>query len=323
MLALLTVVSLVQFTPRASAATSAAVQISGLDAHDGMVVKYGSKFYLYGTRYGCGFKWMSPSPWCGFGVWTASTRDGPWTFVRKLFLPSSMDAWAGMTWQQVCGDSGRGCFNPRMVRRTDGVWILSFNAPYDYQRTRANPYYFMGCAGPAGPCGPGAGPYGSLHKPRLWSCYGTGDFSIFVDQGVAYMACTMWDLTLSMERLDYSWTNGVQGQGQQHVAGVTNVESPGLVKVDSRYVLTYSLPNCGFCVAGTGWATSSTPMGSYTVRQPASSQSTCGGQPRTAFYLGDHAYQWIDQWSDSWNQAKAAVVLSRISFTPKLRMPCP
>lgn len=181
----------------------------------------------------------------------------------------------------------------------------------------------MGCAGPAGPCGPGAGPYGSLTKPRLWTCHGNGDFSIFVDGGRAYIVCTMSNQTLSIERLDGWWTNGVQGEGWSHLGGLTEVESPGLVKVDSRYVLTYSLPNCGFCAAGTGWATAPTPTGHYRVRQPAASNSTCGGQPRTSFYLDDYPYQWVDQWYDAANQTDAGIVLTRMRFTPALRMPCP
>ena len=307
----------------------APTRLSGLDAHDGTVVQDGNTLYLYGSRYACGFTWMSKSPWCGFGVWRSTSGiDGPWTFVRLLFSPTGYNSWAKMTWQQLCGDSGRGCFNPRMVKRTrDGVWILSFNAPYDWTRMRANAYYFMGCAGPAGPCGPGV-TNRSMNKPRLWACSGNGDFSIFTDHnGHAFMVCTQPGptMSLSIEALDWNWTNGIQGQGVNNVGGLTHVEGPGVVQVNGKYVLTYATPNCGYCASGMGWALSSTPLGSYTVKGLVRTATTCGGQPRTAFEVESALYEWIDQWlNGARNETRASIALATLSSDLRtLTLTCP
>ena len=146
----------------ATSLTDAAFGITGLDLHDGMMLKSGGTYYLYGTEYGCGFTWQQTNtPWCGFGVST-STDATHWTAPTLLFSPNDTDTWTNTTWTSECGATGAGCFNPRMIQRTgwcadDGVWILWFNAPADYNRTGANAYYVMGCNGPAGPCGAGAG----------------------------------------------------------------------------------------------------------------------------------------------------------------------
>jgi|SRR3954468_3532854 len=303
-------------------------RVTSLDAHDGTMVQDGSTLYLYGTRYGCGFTWLQKSPFCGFGVWKSTTGvTGPWTFQRLLFSPRSFDSWAKMTWQQVCGDSGRGCFNPRMVKRTrDGVWILAFNAPFDWQRTHANAYYFMGCAGPAGPCGPGA-THGSLNKPNLWACTGNGDFSLYTNSGKAYMVCThpQPTMSLSTEALDFNWTNGIKGQGANNIAGLSHVEGPGMVKVLDKYVLTYATPNCGFCATAMGWAISSTPLGPFVKKGLVTPASTCGGQPRTAFGLGLVFYEWVDIWlNGARNETKANVAVATLSTDfSTLKLTCP
>lgn len=304
-------------------------RLTGMDAHDGTIVQDGAVHYLYGTRYGCGFYWMSPSPWCGFGVWKSTSGPrGPWTYQRLLFSPKSYDWWAKMTWQRMCGDSGRGCFNPRMFKRArDGVWILAFNAPYDYQRMRANAYYFMGCAGPGGPCGPGV-THGSLNKPNLWACTGNGDFSLFTDEkGHAFMVCTQPSptLSLSVEALDWNWTNGLKGQGANNIAGLSKVEGPGMVKVGNTYVLTYATPNCGYCATGMGWARSETPLGPYAKKGLVRAGSTCGGQPRTSFKSGAGLYEWIDQWlNGARNETRANIAVATMSSDmTTLELTCP
>jgi hypothetical protein len=289
--------------------------ISGLDAHDGMITQVGETYYLYGTRYGCGFQWGTHgTPWCGFGVWESTDRVN-WTFQRLLFDPDSTNAYDDESWQTTCGSGGAGCFNPRMVQRgSDGVWLLWFNAPADWNRTRANAYYVMGCAGPAGPCGPGAGQFGSLHKPNLSICSDNGDFSIVDFAGSAYIVCTMADQVINMEQLDRWWTNGAD-VGLRKVAGLTAVEAPAIVARGATLYMTFSDPNCGYCSGtGTSYVTSADgPLGTWRDERRISTTS-CGGQPRTIYFTDGQPHEWIDIWYDQPNQTQAAIRLEPIRF---------
>lgn len=314
-------------TSYASATSASAFDITGLDLHDGMMMQFGGTYYLYGTEYACGFTWrQSNTPWCGFGVST-STDKVHWTAPSLLFSPNDIDGWTNTTWTSECGAIGAGCFNPRMFQRSgwgvnDGVWILWFNAPADYNRSRANPYYAMGCNGPAGPCGDSAGaPHGSTHKPSLSICGGDGDFDIVADPGggLPEMLCTNADQTLSEEQLDMWGTNG-DAVGSTDLAGLSNVEAPGAYyDTPSRtWILTYSDPNCGYCNGtGTGYATASNLAGPWTApavtgigNRAASgrrelSATSCGGQPRTISIIDGQPYEGIDLWTGAANEKTA------------------
>lgn len=307
--------------PPAEAESSAPVTLTALDAHDGTITQDPATghLYLYGTRYGCGFRWQSSSKWCGFGVWKSTSGvSGPWVFQRLLFSSSARNPWRGATWQTVCGTSGAGCFNPRMVRRGDGVWILAFNAPDDYAKLHANAYYFMGCAGPAGPCGPGV-KNGSINKPRLWGCATNGDFSLFTNgAGAAFMVCTMpgdWrGMSLTIEQLDRWWTNGVQGFNRKNVAGLLSVESPSVLRSGSTYHLIFGAPNCGYCAASVGAATADSPLGVYTRAADVQSKASSTGQPRSVFMVDGKPWLWVDQWiPGTKTQTGASVLLVPLS----------
>jgi hypothetical protein len=329
--------ALVSAPSAADASPQAGVTISGVDLHDGTIVKSGSTFYLYGTRYACGFQWGTPgTSWCGFGVATASSLSGPWSGITPLFSPTDVSPYAGMTWQQLCGNTGAGCFNPRMITRSgwgpnDGVPILWFNAPADFTRTGANAYYAMGCNSLTGPCGASAGgPYGSTTKPSLWSCWGNGDASIVYDNPrPPVMLCTMPDQTISSERLTVWGTSGVQGTGHAHLAGLTGVESPGSYRdtASGRWVLTVSEPNCGYCTAtGLSYATAAVPEGPYTAPTNTGfdapawgrrmvSASSCGGQPRTVSVIDGQPYQVIDLWVGTRNETAASLRIEPLDYT--------
>ena len=306
---------------------------AGLDLHEGTVVQAGGTYYLYGVRYACGFQWQTPNtPWCGFGVSTSTDKIN-WSAPRLLFDPQSVDTWNGQTWQQVCGGTGAGCFNPRMIQRSgwgadDGAWILWFNAPQDWNATRANAYYAMGCEGPAGPCGAGdGGPRGSTHKPALGAyCTGNGDFQIVVpSSGNPVALCTESDQTLSAARLDDWGTNG-DGTGSRDLAGLTDVESPGAYRdpATGTWILTYSDPNCGYCAGtATSYATATSLLGPWTV--PASRQvsaRSCGGQPRTISTIDGHPYQGIDLWAaGSANQTNAGLHFEPLTYRGSSQLP--
>jgi Glycosyl hydrolases family 43 len=326
---LMTGLALLVATPASSAAPEPApapadaqasgVTIAGLDAHDGSIVQVGRTYYLYGTRYGCGFHWGQPgTPFCGFGVWTSTNLSGPWSFQRLLFDPRGTNSWSNTSWQFTCGSDGAGCFNPRMVQRPDGVWILWFNAPGDWNRTRANAYYAMGCNSPAGPCGHAAGaPHGSTHKPRMHTCHDNGDFSIVNDGGAAYIVCTMANQTFNIEPLDQWWTNGTGG-GLRRIAGLTSVESPAVFRSGAYLYMTYSNPNCGYCSGtGTSYLYSTSGMLGPWHAGGAISNRSCSGQPRSLSWIDGVATEWIDQWTPSGapNQPTAAIRLEPLSVS--------
>jgi hypothetical protein len=300
----------------------AAFGVTGLDLHEGMMLQAGGVYYLYGTRYACGFRWLTPNtPWCGLGVST-STDKVHWSTPRLLFDPNSVDTWNGQTWQQVCGGTGAGCFNPRMIHRSgwgadDGAWILWFNAPQDWNATRANAYYAMGCEGPAGPCGAGdGGPLGSTHKPALGAfCTGNGDFQLVTPpSGRPVAICTEANQTLSEARLDDWGTNG-DGTGARDLAGLTGVESPGAYRdpATGTWILTYSDPNCGYCTGtATSYATAPDLLGPWTATASRQlSASSCGGQPRTISTIDGHPYVGVDLWVSGRDQTGA-----RLHFEP-------
>jgi hypothetical protein len=342
----------------AQAAAAPRVLITGMDLHDGMILQHGGRYYMYGTEYKCGFQWGRPSTrWCGFGVATATSLSGPWSAPKLLFAPSAMvrtgpGNWAvdnGRTWNWVCGSDGGGCFNPRMLLRPDGVWVLWFNAPGDYYRSRANAYWVMGCNGPAGPCGSQAGaPHGSTHKPALKICADDGDFSVITSGSSAAIICSLGGL--SEEQLAGSWASGTgsgtknlarmaaalasSGTGRASPAGAAPARLPlaegeGADQLpDGTWEMTYSLPGCGYCsgppalksAAGAkevqqGYATAPAMMGPWTA-QGVLSPAYCTGQPRTVFLAGGTEYEWVDRWLGTINEKGAAVLLEPMSASP-------
>lgn len=318
-----------------SATPSSSITVTGIDLHDGMVLQSGGTYYLYGTEYACGFTWRAVgTPFCGFGVSTASSLAGPWSAPTLLFSPSDNDPFTGTSWSIECGATGAGCFNPRMIIRTgwgpnDAVPILWFNAPADWNRTRANAYYAMGCNSLTGPCGAAAGaPYGSTTKPGLSSCYDNGDFTLVPNNpNPPMLICTMADQSLSSEQLTI-WGTGGTG-GSAHLAGLTNVEAPGAYRdaATGTWILTYSDPNCGYCAGdGTGYATAASLSGPWTapnnpgVAAPVTgrrdlSATSCGGQPRTVSIVDGVPYQGIDLWTGSLNETSAGLHFEQLTYT--------
>ncbi|WP_370100859.1 hypothetical protein [Streptacidiphilus sp. MAP12-20] len=315
--------------------------------HDGTVVQDGSTYYMYGTQYACGFTWgVAGTPFCGFAARTAASLSGPWSAPRPLFRPSDLDNWGpdkGRTWNWVCGSTGAGCFNPRMIHRPDGVWMLWFNAPRDSFSYHANAYYVMGCNGPAGPCGYQAGaPHGSTSKPRLRICGYDGDFSILTSGRSAAIICSMGGI--SEERLNNWWADGT-GMGTRVVSGAALGIRPSAAtaadpmipigegegayrRPDKSWEMTYSLPGCAYCsgppallTAGgarqvrTGHAVAPTMMGPWTPRGPRS-PAYCTGQPRTVFTAAGRPYEWMDRWTGARNEATAAIGWVPLATTP-------
>ncbi len=317
-----------------AATTPSGFDVSGLDLHDGTIVQQGSTYYLYGTEYGCGFTWgQRNTPWCGFGVST-STDKVHWSTPQLLFDPNAVDPTDNLTWAQVCGSTGAGCFEPRMIQRSgwganDGVWILWFDAPYDYAVHNTNSYYVMGCNGPAGPCGYQA-PYGTVHKPTLKYCVGNDDLSIVTPPGGQPVAlCTNADQTAAEEELDQWGTNG-DGTGSSDLAGLTSVESVGAYQdpTTNTWIMTYSDYNCGYCAGdATGYATAPSLLGPWTApgnvgagaptnaRRDLSATS-CGGQPDTVAMIDGYPFEVVDLWDGNLNETPAPLHFEPLTYHP-------
>jgi hypothetical protein len=316
-----------------AAAAPSGFDVAGLDLHDGTIVEQSGTYYLYGTEYGCGFTWgQQNTPFCGFGVSTSTDRIH-WSTPKLLFDPNAVDPVDNLTWQQVCGGTGAGCFEPRMIQRSgwganDGVWILWFDAPYDWNvNHNNNSYYAMGCNGPTGPCGYQA-PYGTVHKPTLKYCVGNDDLTIVTPpSGRPVALCTNFDQTPAEEELDQWGTNG-DGVGSSNLAGLTNMESLGayLDAATQTWIMTYSDPNCGYCAGdGTGYATAPSLLGPWTapgnvgVSAPANgrrdlSATSCGGQPDTIAMIDGTPYEIVDIWSGALNEKSAPLHFEPLTY---------
>ncbi|HET6875562.1 MAG TPA: hypothetical protein VFH70_12320 [Acidimicrobiales bacterium] len=329
-------------TPAATASTTATttspVLVQGVDLHDVTIRKAGDTYYMYGSMYACGYEWyVSGTPWCGFGVSTATSLSGPWSAPKRLFDPNSQDPWSKRSWQETCGGTGQGCFNPRMIVRSgwgynDGVPILWFNAPRHYSDTGANAYNVMGCASLTGPCGPGVTPNGSYNKPSLTICSGNGDFGIIERPNTRpAIVCSMpGQNQLNLEELAYAGSNG-DGTGVRKIAGMNGpIEGPGGWWDDTsqRWILTYSDQGCGYC-AGTpvGYATAPSLYSGWTAPGNVGwgapewgrrifSPNSCGGQPRTVTVLDGQPYQIIDLWRGTRNETTANLLITPLSYTP-------
>jgi hypothetical protein len=318
-------------TKTAGAVVSAggAYDVSGLDLHDGAVYKDGATYYMVGTQYGCGYQWKVNSNFCGFAVSSSTSLAGPWTAPVQLFSPNSADP-VGGTWQSSCAQNGsKGCFNPRMIKRSDGVWILWFNDVAHQTTSSNNAYVTMGCNGPAGPCGATAGPpYGSTHIPTLHQCNGdNGDYALISDSTGYALVCS-YAGHLSEEHLDKWLTNGNNtGTGWPGIAGgLSPIEGPGAFqRDDGTWIMTASDPQCGYC-SGTraGYLTAPSMMGPWSYPpnlgfgQPTDgrrifSATSCGGQPRSAAVIDGQPYEWYDIWYGSRNETNAHVVLDPLT----------
>lgn len=314
--------------PRAAdvAVAPTSVTITGVDAHDGTVYKDGDTYYLVGTRYSCPagtFQWgIVPTTFCGYAAYSAPALAGPWTYVRQLFPTTELSPYNGTSWQHTCGDEGSGCFNPRMVQRPDGVWVLWWNGPFDEVHTGANGYYSRTCSGPAGPC------TGTAHKPSVWKCNNSGDFSIVSEGATAWIVCNTNGYSLAVEQLNSTWTDGINVGFRGN--SITGIEAPGAFKAaDGTWVVTFSDPACGYCAGtATGYAVASTPTGPWTWPTNATSSGgdpnarrkisadSCGGQPRTVVTIDGQVYQYIDLWLGTRNETSAGIHLAPLETNP-------
>jgi hypothetical protein len=250
-----------------------------IDAHDGEIQHFGNRYYLYGTEYGCGFRWNDKkSPFCGFVAYSSSDL-AHWHAEGKLFDASTP------TWQRRCNGSTYGCFRPHVVlnARTKQyvLWINSYDGSVGY--------HVFTSPKPTGPFVEAALPKLAINRTQPPGL-NHGDHDVFVDSdGTAYLAYTDWRRKgdLVIEKLDASYLSGT---GEFARVGLKATEAPSLFRRGDTYYLTFSDPNCGYCATGTSYLHASSPLGPW-VGKPAAtdeeklhrglrlSDTSCGGQP--------------------------------------------
>jgi len=272
-----------------------------LDAHDGQIQRFGDRFYLYGTRYGCGFRWNDKrSPFCGF-VSYSSTDLMHWHAEGALFNA------AIPYWQKRCDGSTYGCFRPHVVfnARTQRyvLWINSYDVSVGY--------HVFTATRPTGPFVEAPLPKLAVNRdvpPGL----NHGDQDVFVDRdGTAYLAYTDWRRKgdIVVERLD---DNYLSGTGHFRRIGLRSTEAPSMFRRGDTYYLTFSDPNCGYCATGTSYLRARSPMGPW-VGKPANSEAdrqhrglpvsetSCGGQPADVAMLPGRGGPVFLYQSDRWD----------------------
>lgn len=263
-----------------------------LDAHDGEIQRFGGRYYLYGTSYGCGFEWThAGTPFCGFRVYRSDDLVA-WSDEGLLFDP--------VPWTDRCngstnGTNGKinGCFRPRVVfNASTGKYVLWFNS-FD----PGSGYHVFDSVSPTGPFQEAAVPqltFNSNATPAI-----NGDEYLFVDDdGTGYVIYTDWQVggDLAIERLDRAYHSG-DGSGIH--LGLKPTESPALFKRGGRYFVTFSDPNTGYSVAATSFVFSDapTPLSGWSSKSKLNADS-CGGQPTAVSKFGElYLYQ-----SDLWWQ---------------------
>jgi len=225
---------------------------NAIDAHDGQIQRFGDLYYLYGTSYGCGYRWNTVgAPFCGF-VSYSSPDLVHWTPRGPLF-DASTD-----TWQERCDGGTYGCYRPHVVYNASTqryvLWINTYDVGVGYRVfTSTQPDTGFVEA----PVPDLAAPEGA---PRATNY---GDQSVFVDHdGAAYLVFTDWIKggDLIVEKLDPTYTTG---SGQWSRVGLRSTEAPTIFERAGTYYLTYSDPNRGYATTGTGYVTASSPLGPW------------------------------------------------------------
>jgi hypothetical protein len=221
---------------------------NAIDAHDGEIRRFGNRYYLYGTSYGCGYVRLErpPTPWCGYRVYSSPDLDH-WTDEGPLF-----DAMTPY-WQSRCNSATLSCYRPHVVynERTDRyvLWMNSYEV--------ADGYHVLTSTSPSGP-------FTEVGVPTLAYKRG-GDMDLFVDDdGTAYLAYALFGAGYdeAVEKLDPTYTTGT---GEVTRLGLRHTEAPSLFERRGTYYMTLSDPNCAYCDGtGASYLTAPTPLGPWT-----------------------------------------------------------
>ena len=276
---------------------------ASIDAHDGVIGYFNGTYYLYGTSYDCGYRWMAGgTPFCGFKAYS-STDLVNWTDLGFLF-----DAQTPV-WQSRCNGSTSGCYRPHVVyNQKNNLYVLWINV-----NDNVSGYRVFVSPSPAGPFSEIAEPQLALNKNTGGS---NGDQDVFMDDdGTAYVAYTYWGAggSVVVEALNADYTSGT---GTHVTVTSGSTEAPALMKRNGIYYLLYSNPNCGYCGGtGTAYRTATSPLGVWSSGTNISANS-CGGQPSfvSTIKLGSQTnYLYC---SDLWNNGAANEGLANFYWAP-------
>jgi hypothetical protein len=211
-----------------------------VDAHDGRIIKFGNKFYWYGTQYG---------------------NTNGFTNANTYVSYSSNDL---LTWQ----------FEGKLLAsRPDGVYYrphVIYNAKnkkyilwYNW-----NPKLWDGQFGVAESDNP-QGPFKIINEnvKVRHSNLKVGDLGVFIDQNAkAYLSYNTIDgHKVSVEALDENYTASTM-QGSEFLA--QDCEAGSMFKKEGVYYLMTDY-TCCFCTQGSGAKvfTATNPLGPYTFKQ--------------------------------------------------------
>jgi hypothetical protein len=294
-------------------------QGNAIDAHDGEIRRFGDRYYLYGTSYGCGFRWNDKSaPFCDFRVYS-STDLMHWHDNGPLFDTGTP------AWQKRCDGATYGCFRPHVVYNASThryvLWINSYEVPVGY--------HVFTAARPTGPFVEAALPKLAINTSQP-AGLNHGDHDVFVDHdGTAYLAFTDWRRKgdIVVEQLNASYLSGT---GHYVRLGLKATEAPALFRRGDTYYLTFSDPNCGYCDAtGTSYLHASSPLGPW-IGQPGAekggevgmhrglsiSKDSCGGQPAAVNVLPGRDGPVFLYQSDRWHHADVNEALATHYWEP-------
>ena len=232
---------------------------NAIDAHDGEIMEFGGKYYLYGTSYGCGYlrqtyvKKLPPAPFCGFRVYE-STDLRHWTNRGLLFDPRSKPPRSPTDWQRTCNGATLSCYRPHVLydtaHRRYVLWVNS----YDTRDGVARGYHVLTSNSPTGPFVEARDADGRARLPRL--AFGTGgDFDLYQDTDPAHTGYIVYTVRadplgsaygyhLVVERLNRDYTSGT---GLFTGLDTKDTEAPTMFRRGSSYYVVMSDPACGYC----------------------------------------------------------------------------
>jgi hypothetical protein len=211
-----------------------------VDAHDGRVIKFGQKYYWYGTQYGNTNGFTEANEY----VCYSSDNMTTWKYEGALLPQKPKGVY----------------YRPHVIfNEKTKKYILWYNW---------NPKLWDGQFGVAESVNP-QGPFTIINdnvKVKN-SAFGVGDLGLFVDTDKkAYVSyCTIQDHQVSVELLDENYTQSTM-QGSEIV--IKHCEAGGLFKRNNLYYLLTDY-TCCFCTQGSGAQvfTATNPLGPYTFRQ--------------------------------------------------------
>jgi hypothetical protein len=210
-----------------------------VDAHDGRVVRFGDRFYWYGTSYG---------------------ETNGFTTANRYRSYSSVDLKVWRDEGPLLEEQPEGVYyRPHVVRHPEsGEYILWYNWYPELWRGR------FGVAVSRSP----SGPFRIVNDdvPVARSSEGVGDFGLFVDDdGTAYLSYnTIQGHQVSIERLAPDFRSSTLENGGVIARGV---EAGAQFKHEGRYYLLTD-HTCCFCNQGSGARVyvSEEPLSGYVLR---------------------------------------------------------